>query len=76
MSVERFRLPNRIRIRGSWRAFLMSRRYRDYLIPIGMLAVLFGLIGWAFDLAWAWEIFGVIVMTIGAAILASAILHP
>jgi hypothetical protein len=54
----------------------MSRRYRDYLIPIGMLAVLFGLIGWAFDLAWAWEIFGVIVMTIGAAILASAILHP
>ncbi len=62
-----------------WRESLTHRSYRDYLariciITICIVAIIFGLVGWSFDLGWVWEIFGVVVMIVGAAILLSATL--
>jgi hypothetical protein len=62
-----------------WRESLTHRSYLDYLAPICLIAICivsiaFGLVGWAFDLGWAWEIFGVIIMIVGAAILLSVTL--
>jgi hypothetical protein len=37
------------------------------------ITIVFGLVGWTFDLRWVREIFGVMGMIVGAAILASAI---
>jgi hypothetical protein len=59
----------------SWRLFLIPRRYQDHLITLLCVGVLVcGLIAWAFDIAGAWEIFGIGALVAGAVVLASAIL--
>jgi hypothetical protein len=59
----------------SWRLFLSPGRYHDHLITLLCVGVLVcGLIAWAFDIAGAWEIFGIGAMVAGAVVFASAIL--
>ena len=56
------------------RVLILLRRYRDHLITILCVAVIFcGLIAWAFDLVRAWEIFGIGAVVAVAAILAAVI---
>jgi hypothetical protein len=65
-----------IDMRGrSWRGFIVLRRHQDALITLFCVAVLLcGLAAWAFDLAGAWEVFGIGAMIAGAIVLASAVL--
>ena len=58
-----------------WRVFHIARGSKDHpvaLLCVGMIVC--GLIAWAFDLAGAWEIFGIGAMVAGAAVLVSTIL--
>jgi hypothetical protein len=62
--------------RRYWYSLSTAWNWRDYLTLICIvaicIAIVFALNGWVFDLAWAWEIFGVIAMAIGVAVMACA----
>jgi hypothetical protein len=65
--------------RQYWNALFTRCSRQDYLTLVCIsticVALVFALIGWALDLAWAWEIFGVITMATGVAVMASALLE-
>jgi hypothetical protein len=65
--------------RRYWHSLYTEWSWRDYLTLICIIgiciAIVFALVGWVFDLAWAWEILGFIAMAIGVAVMASALLQ-